>query len=127
MTMRAIIAENNPFTRRALLGVLKRTSQEEEVEVEIDEVSNGRELVEKVSKNNYHLILTDCGMLGADGLSTIRKIRGYDEAVPIYMLSWRNIPEEALEAGATKFFYKGAGPGEIIEDVRNAIVNHSRN
>jgi len=127
MTKRAIIADDDLEMRDSLLKVLGMAFREEEVEVIIDEVSNGRELVERARKINYDIILTDYDMPGGDGLTAIREIRRTNKSVIIYMLSGRDIREEALKAGATEFFYKGPNFGETVRDIRDAIRNPPKN
>jgi len=126
MVKKVIVADDDPMLRELLMDFLGVAFQKEGIEVEFDEASNGKELVEKVREGDYALVLTDNEMPGGNGLNAIREIRGYNEIVPIYMLSGSDVSEEALKAGATGYFAKPIKLSEIIEGTRNAIMGLSR-
>jgi len=122
MTKKAIIAEDDKFCRDWYVGLLKEIGKDEQV----DMVSDGNSLVEKVSyrffhhkKGKYKLIMTDNRMpyvneLDAtkirdyvSGLDAITKIRDFDKTTPIIFVSSDiDVWKEALERGATEYINK---------------------
>lgn len=77
-------------------------------DTEVDEVSNGGDLVDRVRYGGYSLILTDNKMPVMDGLGAVREIRKFDPTTPIYMLSSSQVDDLALELGVTGYIDKMA-------------------
>ena len=72
--MRIIIADDSETFRKLLVGVIRKISED----LEIDEVSDGIDLIQKVKENNYDLAITDNTMIKMDGLVAIERIRLFD-------------------------------------------------
>ncbi len=64
-----LLVEDNEINQKVALSILKKIGYEAEV------VSNGREAIQAVEKNTYHLILMDCQMPEMDGYTAAVKIR----------------------------------------------------
>jgi len=67
--MRVLIVDDI-FTNRLLLSEILRS-----LDIEFDEVENGREAIESIEKENYDLVLMDIEMPVMNGLETTRHIR----------------------------------------------------
>ncbi len=109
MTNRIIIADDMEIVRKPIIRTINHICKNLGKVVEIDEISNGNYLVEKVEKNNYNFIITDFdyGLCGFDGIQAIEMIRKFNATVPIYMFSGSGVKNEAMKAGATDYFDKG--------------------
>jgi CheY-like chemotaxis protein len=90
--------------------------------IKIDEVSTGKDLIEKTMKNNYSLILSDNTMKDdITGLEAIKEIRKYNPHVPIILITGeRELKEHCKEAGVTEFLNKNHAKftdklGEFVE------------
>ena len=103
MTDKVIVADDNEDIRNSIAHVISRL-----YDAEVDTVSDGSSLIERVRGNVYSLVLTDNQMPGTRGLAAIRKIRKFNQEVPIYMLSESGVREQALELGATGYLDKRA-------------------
>lgn len=102
--VRVIIADDTYETRTLLERLVKAGDSTADVEC----VSDGSELVDRVKKGNYDLILTDNTMIGMCGLDAIKLIREFNKDTKIYMISGDWLVEDtALKYGANGFISKG--------------------
>ncbi len=53
----------------------------------IDQAAGGLEALDRIHRNNYHLILLDVKMPGMNGLETLKEIRKVDNDVPVVMMT----------------------------------------
>ena len=86
-----------------------------------DEASNGREVLAKISKNKYDVVVLDVGMPDFSGLDILNEIKKENPKLPVLMLSI--YPEEqyavrALKAGASGYLTKKVAPEELIRAIR---------
>ena len=92
-----LVAEDNPTNQALILNQL------EALGFKADLVSNGKEALNKISSNNYQLLLTDCNMPLIDGYTLAKTIRNKgNNTLPIIALSADAFPEkreECLNAG----------------------------
>jgi len=116
MTDKIIIAEDHVIIREALVQLLGQ-----KYDVDIDTVGNGDSLVERVRDNEYSVVITDNAMPKRSGLSAGIQIRGFNQDVPIIMLSGSDIEEEALKAGVTHYISKPYG-GEELYPILNQYL-----
>ncbi len=73
------------------------------------------------------LILLDIMLPGMDGISTLRRIKQYDENLPVIILSGQNSIEVAVEAlryGAYDYFPKPIDSQRLEAVAKNAIKNY---
>lgn len=122
--MKKIIwADDNETFRLSMIDQLERYCQRAEIEVVVDEVGDGKELVEKVLAAHYDLVFTDNQMTEIHGLQAIAQIRERNKNVPIYMISSSEVGERALEAGATGYFDK-EDYDDLKSGIEKAIATH---
>lgn len=116
--LRFILAEDNHINRRFCLEVLKR------VGVAADTVENGEEVVERVSKGGYDVVLMDCQMPVMDGLEATRRIRALEaekaseRRVLIIALTANAMlgdREKCLRAGMDDYVAKPFSADQLIE------------
>jgi CheY-like chemotaxis protein len=79
--------------------------------IESDCVSNPSDLVNRAKTGNYSIVFSDNDMqspmkLTNDGLRAVSELREAKIKIPFYIISGRDIEEEALKAGATGFIRK---------------------
>lgn len=124
MAKKIIWADDNEVFRESQIAQLKRLCRRVEIEVEFDEASDGKELVEKVLGAHYDLVFTDNQMTDVSGLKAIAQIREHNKTVPIYMVSSSEVGKLALEVGATGYIDKdniGGSQSEIEEAVNTYL------
>ena len=103
----------------------------EKEEFLVDEATNGKEAMEKISNDLYNCVILDVMMPEKDGLSTCLEIRK-SSAVPIIMLTARGDELDrihGLELGADDYIVKPFSPRELVARVKALLrrVNISFN
>ncbi|MBI2574761.1 response regulator transcription factor [Candidatus Woesearchaeota archaeon] len=102
MTKKIILADDNLWSRDGLVSIINDAVPG----VEIEQVVDGRSLVERVRGGGFALVLTDNQMPYVSGLEAIRQIREFNREVPIFIITSSDVEREALEAGATGYMRK---------------------
>jgi len=115
--IRILIADDHAVVRQGLIQIVSDTSDI----VVSDEASNGREVLAKISKNKYDVVVLDVGMPDFSGLDILNEIKRENPELPVLMLSI--YPEEqyavrALKAGASGYLTKKVAPKELIRAIR---------
>lgn len=118
--IRILIADDHAIVRRGLKQIL---SEIPEVEA-IDEAGNGQEVLAKLGKSGYDLVLLDISMPGRSGLDVLKQIKADRPGQQVLMLSMH--PEEqyavrALKAGASGYLTKESAPEELITAARKIL------
>lgn len=119
--MRIIIADDHAFLRQGVERILRK----EFPTAQIDEVPDGEELVKKVMKTEYDLVISDVSMPGRGGMEALHAIKEIYPKLPVLMLSM--YPEDhyavrALKAGASGYLSKSMAPEELINAVRRVLM-----
>ena len=93
-----------------------------------DEASNGREVLDKIWKNDYDMVLLDISMPGMTGLEVLKQLKNEKPKLSVLVLSMH--PEEqyavrALRAGASGYLTKESAPDELMTaiEVRQKIYH----
>ena len=114
---RIIIADDHAVVRTGLQLILDETT-----DMSIcDEASNGDELIEKLRRNRYDLILLDISMPGKDAMDVLKEIKATWERLPVVIFSMN--PDEIyavrmIRNGASAYINKETDPKKIIEILR---------
>ncbi|WP_374968376.1 response regulator [Terrabacter sp. BE26] len=119
MTVRVLIADDQPLMRRALADCLRG---ERDIEV-VAEAANGQEAVELATRLGVDVALLDIRMPVLDGLEATRRIVRGDggSRTRVVMVTTFDFDEyivAALRAGASGFLLKDATPEELVQAVR---------
>jgi len=106
-----------PVVRQGLKQIVAETSDM----AVADEASNAQEVLDKVWRNDYDVVVLDITMPGRGGLDILKQLRGEKPGLPVLILSIH--PEEqyavrALKAGAAGYLTKGSAPGELTAAIR---------
>jgi CheY-like chemotaxis protein len=108
MKKHIIWAEDHPLTRRVLTELFKKKCVDVGVDIVLEEVEDGDELIDRVRRNGYSLAFTDHNMGRVNGLDAIKTIRGENRVLPIYLLTFNDdLKEYAEQAGSTGYMVKG--------------------
>jgi len=115
--IRILIADDHAIVRQGLKQIVQETSDM----AVADEATDGHEVLDKVSRNDYDCIILDISMPGKDGLDTLKQLHVSKPEVPVLLLSVH--PEEqyakrALKAGAAGYLTKKTAPDELISAIR---------
>lgn len=116
--IKVIIADDHPISREGIKKIIDRSPDI----VVVDEASTGDELLEKVKKNHYDVIILDISMPGISGLEVLKDLQGPKQRSAILIFTMH--PEEqyairALKAGASGYLTKGSTPEELITAIKS--------
>jgi two-component system, NarL family, invasion response regulator UvrY len=115
--IRILIADDHTMFREGLKHILAEYPDL----VVADEASNGQEVLDKIWKNNYDMVLLDITMPGMTGLEVLKQLKNDKPKLPVLILSMH--PEEqyairVLRAGASGYLTKESAPDELITAIR---------
>jgi two-component system, NarL family, invasion response regulator UvrY len=87
----------------------------------VDEASNGSEVLDKIRRNNYSVVVLDIAMPGKSGLEALKEIKSERPELPVLMLSM--YPEDqyairVLRSGAAGYLTKESAPAELVTAIR---------
>ncbi len=119
--IKILIADDHPVVRMGMKHILEK---DKGILVE-DEASNGAEVLKKISKKDFDVILLDISMPGRDGLDVLKQIKEQKPDLPVLVLSM--YPEKqyairVLKTGASGYLTKKSAPYELITAIRKVSV-----
>lgn len=119
--LKFLIADDHAIVRRGLKDILK----EEFPSAEILEVGDAEELVKKVIKEEWSVVISDLSMPGRSGLEALQQIKIHRPLLPVLILSI--YPEEqyairVLKAGAAGYLNKDMAPDELVNAVHRVLT-----
>lgn len=115
--IKLLIADDHALFREGLKRVLSDTFGV----CAIDEAVNGQEVIEKVAKNNYDIVLLDISMPGRSGLDVLKQLKCNNPDLHVLVVSMHSEAEYAervLRAGAFGYITKERTPEELILAIR---------
>jgi len=119
MNVTIVVADDHRMVRE---GIRRLVESRAEFEV-VGEAANGEDAVRLILETRPNVALMDVSMPGMSGIAATRLIRQQGAATRVVMLSQhddREIAEEALRAGASRYLAKNASSGDllaVIDDV----------
>jgi two-component system, NarL family, invasion response regulator UvrY len=116
--IRAIICDDHPIVRE---GVRLVVNDSHDIVLE-DEASNGRELLEKIRKRSFDVIILDISFpQGPDGIEILKAIKAERPRSAVLVLSMHAEEQSAVRAlrdGAAGYLVKGSPPAELLAAIR---------
>jgi Response regulator containing a CheY-like receiver domain and an HTH DNA-binding domain len=90
----------------------------------IGEAQNADEMIERVRKNNWDIVVLDIGMPGKSGLDALKELKQLRPKLPTLVLS--AYPEDQLalrmlKAGAAGYLSKDSAPNELVQAIRKIM------
>jgi len=115
--IKVLVADDHPVVREGLKQIL---AEARDIEVAA-EAEDGHELLEKVRKEDFDVIVLDITMPGLMGLDALKQLKSEKPELPILILSIH--PEEqyalrVLRAGAAGYLTKASAPDRLIGAIR---------
>jgi DNA-binding NarL/FixJ family response regulator len=119
--IKILIADDHPIVRKGLKQILAETPNI----IVAGEANNGAEVLKKVLKNEYDMVLLDISMPGRDGIDTLKELKDLKPNLPVLILSIH--PEDqyamrVLRAGAYGYLTKESAPEELISAIRTVSL-----
>ena len=115
-----LLIEDEEPIRRVMVKILV----DENKSYQITEASHGKEGLEKLTRDNFDLILCDIKMPKMDGMEVLQQAREKNISIPFIMLTGHGNMETAVEAmklGAYDFIPKPPDLNRLLTAVRNAL------
>jgi len=115
--IKILIADDHTIFREGLKHILAEYPDL----VVADEANNGQEVLDKIWKDNYDMVLLDITMPGMTGLEVLKQLKNEKPKLPVLILSMH--PEEqyavrVIRAGASGYLTKESAPDELITAIR---------
>jgi two-component system, NarL family, invasion response regulator UvrY len=115
-----LIADDHTVVRKGIIQII----QDDFPFSHIDEAGSAEELIKKVLKQDWDIVITDITMGGQSGLDAMRQIKISKPLLPVLILSMHPEKEYAvrvLKAGASGYLNKETAPEELINAIRMVL------
>lgn len=115
--LKILIADDHDIIRKGLRQILL----EEFTFAQIEEVTDGAALVEKVKTDKWDVVISDLAMPRVSGLQALEEIRKLFPQLPVLILSIHPSEQYApriLKAGASGYLCKDTAPQELVNAVK---------
>jgi two-component system, NarL family, invasion response regulator UvrY len=119
--VRIIIADDHTVVRKGLKQILL----EEFPSALIEEVSDAEELMKKVMKAEWDVVISDLSMPGRSGLESLQQIKQHYPRLPVLILSVHSEEHYAirvLKAGAAGYLSKDTASDELVKAVNRVLL-----
>lgn len=117
--IRILLADDHPSVREGTIHMLERES-----DMSITAVSTGAEVLEKLQRENYDILLLDLIMPGMNGLEVARRISELNMDVKIIIYTGYDIEPHfnlLVENGVSGFISKLSSREQMIQSLRCAV------
>lgn len=114
---RIIIADDHKIVRQGLKQFMALAP---DITV-IGEAANGQEVVAMLAKTECDILLLDMTMPGLSGVELIKRVKQFDRAPLVLVLSMHNegqLVSRALKAGAAGYITKDSDPEMLVAAIR---------
>ncbi|MDE3142583.1 MAG: response regulator transcription factor [Bacteroidota bacterium] len=118
--MTILIGDDHSVVRRGLKTILLDAYPF----AQIEEASDGIELLDKALKQDWSIIISDITMPGFTGIEVLKQLKEKKPKQPVLMLSV-HAPEQyairTLKAGASGYLTKESAPDELVKAVQHIL------
>jgi two-component system invasion response regulator UvrY len=115
--IKVCVADDHRLVREGLKKYLAEASDI----VVTDEAKSGQEVLSKVGKKKFDVMILDISMPGRNGLDIMKQLKQLHPDIKILVLSMHSeeeYAERSLKAGASGYLTKNIGPDELVLAVR---------
>lgn len=115
--IKILIADDHPIVREGLKRIFARESHMDVVA----EAQSGRDVLDKIEREELDIILLDINMPGPNWLEVLKELKSRKPKVPVIILSMHKEEEyivRALKTGASGYLTKESVMDELIQAVR---------
>ena len=118
--IKILIADDHTVVRKGLKQILI----EEFPSALIEEVADAEELLKKLLKAEWDVVISDLSMPGRSGLEALQQIKQHYPKLPVLILSVHSEEHYAirvLKAGASGYLSKDSAPDELVKAVNRVL------
>ncbi|MBI4002722.1 MAG: response regulator transcription factor [Nitrospira defluvii] len=117
---RMLIVDDHAVVRHGVKQILSEQFQS----AVIGEAQNAEEMLDRVRKSNWDIVVLDVGMPGKSGLDALKELKQLRPKLPVLVLS--AYPEDQLalrmlKAGAAGYLSKDSAPNELVQALRKIL------
>ncbi|MGV6845090.1 MAG: sigma-54-dependent transcriptional regulator [Lutibacter sp.] len=108
----------------AIRRVLKKIISEENENYQVEEAEDGLIGLDKISKDDFDLVLCDIKMPKMDGVEVLEKVKKIKPEIPIVMISGHgdlDVAVNTMRLGAFDYISKPPDLNRLLNTVRNAL------
>ncbi|MEW6418143.1 MAG: response regulator transcription factor [Nitrospirota bacterium] len=118
--IKILIADDHAVVRKGVRHILSDFPDD----VRVSEAGDSYEVIDKIRKDDYDIVLLDIAMPGKDGLEALKEIKIEKPKLPVLILSM--FPEEqfalrALKSGASGYLTKESIPEELLKAIQKIL------
>ena len=120
--IRVIIADDHAVVRTGIKLIFDSTA----ALTIVDEVDKGNDLLNKIKKNDYDVVILDLCMPGKDGFETLKLIKEEKPGLPVVIFSMNPEDQYAIrmiKAGASAYVNKESPAEELMKAIRTVAQN----
>jgi two-component system invasion response regulator UvrY len=117
--IRVLITDDHPVVRKGIRQIL----EDDERIILIHEASDGKELLDKMAKQEYDVVLLDISLPGRSGIELISQVKKIRQKTAVLILSIHSeelYAIQALKFGASGYLTKSSAPEELLSAVYKA-------
>jgi DNA-binding NarL/FixJ family response regulator len=118
--IKILIVDDHPVVRQGLKQTLA-----DELDVSVfGEARNTQELLEKVRKQDWDVVVMDIAMPGRSGLDVLKELKQISPKLPVLVLSMHAEDQygiRVLKAGAAGYLTKESAPDELVKAIRKVL------
>jgi DNA-binding NtrC family response regulator len=118
MSYNILIVDDEPAFRKMAKSFFDRTGYNTFF------ATNGLEAIEKVSRRDFDLIITDYRMPGLNGLNLISWVQEFKADTPVFLMTSyvnRDMYHLAMEAGAKAFLLKPINFANLVKKIKKQL------
>jgi len=116
-----LIADDHSFIRMGLIQIIK----DEYPTAVIGEAEDASALINKVTQEDWDLVISDLDMPGRSGLEALEQIKLLKPELPVLILSIYSeelYAVRALKAGASGYLNKNAAPYDLVKAMERIFI-----
>ena len=118
--IKILVADDHDVVRKGIIQILSKDSDM----VVTDEAANGNEVIEKVQKSNFDIIILDIAMPLLSGIDVLKYLKKQKDTPPVLVLSMyseKHYAIRCLRAGASGYLTKRFVAEELTMAVRGVL------